>query len=157
MRKKPEFDVALAYWENLLQERNLSPNLRWVFRENIFNSFDETSGHGKLVFETQINPVTLDDVRLVYGQAQPDSAPLVLWALVQTHDFTLCTVLGDTLSTCDDVFVDEWNLYFYAQKLVFSFEEVTTPEQWAKAKKHEWIHLSELDYVFCLDAFRKRS
>ncbi|RYZ87309.1 MAG: hypothetical protein EOP06_12890 [Proteobacteria bacterium] len=154
---KPDFDVALAYWENLLQERGFSPNIKWVFRENIFNATSESSGSFKLIFQTKIHPVTLDDVRLVYNQTKSNKGPIVFWMLVEAQDFTLCSLLGDTLSTSRDIYVDEWNLYFFTEKLYLSFEEVTSTVVWANAKRHDCHHISELDYMFSLKWFKKSS
>ena len=155
--KRPDFDIALTHWGDLIRQRELSSNIIWVFRENLFNAEEEQTQDLKLIFETKINPVTLDDVRLVYNQAKSYAGPIVFWMLVGTQDFSLCTLLGDTLSTCDDIFVDEWNLYFFTKEFYLSFEEVTRPAKWAEAKRHERNHLSELDYVFCLNAFRPSS
>ncbi len=151
---KPDFDIALDYWGKLLKERDFSPNMVWVFRENLFHVKDGVTSDIKLIFETKINPVTLDDVRLVYNQAKTHRGPIVFEMLVETHDFALCTLLGDTLTTSDDIFIDEWDLYFFAKDFYLSFEEVRDLAAWMAAKAREWKHISELDYVFCLNAFK---
>ena len=155
--KRPDFDVALAYWENLLKERSVSPDLKWIFHENMFHVRDEATENFKLVFETKINPVTLDDVRRVYNQAKLDKGPIVFYMLVEAQEFSVCTLLGDTLTTSSDVFLEEWGLYFFAEDFYLSFEEINSPVRWVNAKALQWNRLSELDYVFCLDWFRKNS
>ena len=129
--------------------------MKWVFHENIFNVIDESTKDLELIFETEIHPVTLNDVRRVYNQSKSNEGPIVFWMLIESQDFILCTLLGDTLSTSHDIFVDEWNLFFFAEKFYTSFEEVKNSAHWLKEKTHQWNHLSELDYVFCLDWFRK--
>lgn len=151
---RPHFDVARAFWHVLLQERGYSSNLKWVFRENLYHTRHNDTSNFRLVFETQIHPVTLDDVRLVYDSVRPKGHPIVFASLVSTKEFTLCTLLGDEFGTSDDVYVKEWDLYFCAQDEYLSFEEVTTSEQWTRGKAREWKHISGLDYVFCLNAFR---
>ena len=131
--------------------------MRWVFHENVFHVRDETTENFKLILETEINPVTLDDVRRVYDQAKSDKGPIVFYMLVEAQDFSLCTLLGDTLTTSSGVFIEEWNLYFFAEEFYLSFEEVKNSAQWISMKDLEWNNLSELDYVFCLDWFRKNS
>lgn len=152
--ERPDFDTALVYWQNLIQEKGFSPNLRWVFRENLYHTRHENTESFRLVFETEIHPVTLKDVRSVYEKVRPQECPIVFELLVHAQDFTLCTLLGDEFGIDEDTFVEEWNLYFSAQDDYLSFEELSDPTQWAKGKIRQWRHISGLDFVFCLDGFR---
>jgi len=152
--KRPDFDTAVAYWQNLIRERGLSSNLKWAFRENLCLARHENTENFSLVFETQVHPVTLNDVCRVYNQVRLQKHPIVFGTLVHKPEFTLCTLLGDEYLADDDVYVEGWDLYFFAQEPYVYFEEVTLREQWMNRRMHEWKRLSGLDFVFCLDAFK---
>jgi hypothetical protein len=139
-----------------MDKRGLSPNLRWVFRENLCLDLPKPEDKEfRIGFQTRLNPVTEEDVRLVYDQVSRTENPLVFEGLVQAEQFTLCTLLGDPWQVDDDVYVPEWDLYFFLKGPYRLWEEIIDENEWRARKKRESKNLSGLDYVFALKSYKR--
>lgn len=152
---RPPFEHALAFWQALLAERGLAGNIRWVFRENLcLEQMSAGDDDQPISFETTICPVREGDVQMIYDIAAR-VGDLVFSTLVHTPDFTLCTLLGDTWLADDDVYCEDWGMYFFASDPYTLWAQIDDPNEWRQRKLHEHKKLSGLDFVFALDKIKR--
>lgn len=153
---RPPFDQALAYWRRLLDARRLPPSVCWGFREHLCLHYPVEGGGFTASVQTIEPSVVEEDARLVYDAAVARSLPIVFAVVASATAYTLCTLLGDTWAADDDVYVADWNLYFYRDGLCRAVEELTDLREWRRRKRRESRALSGLDYVYVLSAFKGR-
>ncbi len=148
---RPSFDDALVYWRNLVHERGLSPQLRWVFREHLcLGPTQSGTGQFHISFQTQWPPVAEQHVRSAYEGMVMRGDVIVFEALVHTDQYILCALLGDTYLVDGDVHVQDWDLSFYLKEPYRMYEEITDETEWKRRKKRENKHLSGLDFVYLM-------
>ncbi len=146
--KRPPFNKVMAHWRGLVGQRGLPSSLKWVFRENLCL---ERTGRGeeerKVSFQTQWPFVTEEDVRQVYVEFVSEKSPLVFAVLDHTDLYTLCTIAADKFHLDDDIYQEDWDLYFFLKKRQFIFEEIFDRREWRRRKRRESGNLNDFDYV----------
>lgn len=157
MGTRPPFDQALAHWRRLLDARRLPPPVRWAFREHLCLHYPVAGGGFAASVQTIDPPVVEEDARLVYDAATARNLAIVFAVVAPAPECTLCTLLGDTWGADEDVYVPDWELYFYRDGLCRAVEELTDLREWRRRKRRESRALSGLDYVYVLSAFKGRS
>ncbi len=157
--KRPPFAKAMARWRQLIGDRGLSPNMKWIFREHLclepHRKGEEEERRRRISFQTQFPPVTEDDVRDMYASLVESKTPIVFMVMVQTGSYTLCTLLGDEYRADNDVYEEEWDLYFFLKEPYRLFEEIADKGGWKRRKRRESKDLSGLDYIPVLTYLRQ--
>ena len=161
MASRPSFETVINFWRGLLAERNLSLNIRWVFRENLCLKRKRGPNQTFLIaFQTFMPRVVESDARLVYESAVGWNNPIMFETVVRSPDHTVCTISADCSGSEDEYdeakYEKDWALCFNAEDGYASSEEVFEKKRWYLRKLFEDDHPSGLDYVYSLKAVKKR-
>jgi hypothetical protein len=146
---RPEFDVALAFWTKLLSDRGHPQNVCWVFHEDFCRM-------PKIV---ALRPRRADEAwriaRFAYAHLDPKE-PLAFVAYMATSEMTITGLQGDVFTADDDIYRDDWNMFFYARNELFSFCEVVSDEaRWLQLVRDQPQYLSEFDYLISVSSLQR--
>jgi hypothetical protein len=155
--RRPDFETMFVFWTGLLAERGLPQAVRWVFYED----FARVPSARDWRFSFRLRPAMEADriARFAYAHLDPKK-PLAIVAYA-VHDGSVVTGFqGDVFSANEDVYRDDWNIYFDARETKgmissdcqFVFDDVT----WARMRAEQPRYLSELDYLVSVDALRRQ-
>jgi len=153
---RPAFSDALASWLSLLKQNGMSPDLIWLFDENLCFEKDPANAPGfRLGFQTVFTPPPAEAAQIAYDHFAEVDAPLVWYRLGTSQDKSVCLLLCDPWfqsKTEGEGFTKrpEWNMLFRTgpqQQL----EEVKDKERW----EHRLLRdrpLHDLDFSMPLRA-----
>jgi hypothetical protein len=155
--RRPDFETMLAFWTGLLAERGLPQAVRWVFHED----FARMPSARDWRFAFRLRPTTEADriARFAYARIDPKK-PLAIVAYAVHEGFVVTGFQGDVFSANEDVYRDDWNIYFDAREtrdMIFSDCEIASDDAtWARMRAEQPRYLSELDYLVSVDALRRQ-
>ena len=156
--QRPDFDVMLRFWTDLLAERGLPQDVRWLFYEDKAR-MSPAAPRQYMHFAFRPRPVAEADriARFAYGRLDP-KYPLAIVAYA-IHDGAVVTGFqGDLFTSDEDVYRDDWNIYFDAKEISNDLEcEIVSCDDrtWAQRLENQPHFLSELDYLVSVDALRR--
>jgi hypothetical protein len=155
--RRPDFETMFGFWTGLLAERGLPQAVRWVFHED----FARVHSTRDWRFAFRLRPATEADrvARFAYAHLDPKK-PLAIVAYAMLDDFLVTGFQGDVFSANEDVYRDDWNIYFDAREtkdmISSDCESVSDDATWARLRGEQPRYLSELDYLVSVDALRRR-
>jgi hypothetical protein len=154
--RRPDFETMFVFWTGLLAERGLPQAVRWVFHED----FARLPSARNWRFAFRLRPTAEADriARFAYAHLDPTN-PLAIVAYA-VHDGSVVTGFqGDVFSANEDVYRDDWNIYFDAREtkdmISSNCEIVSDDVAWACLRAEQPRYLSELDYLVSVDALRR--
>ncbi len=157
--QRPPYEQALATWQSLLQQRELSTDILWILEENLCFEKDPASpARVKLSFQTQFTPHPPDAAKVTYHHFAELDARLVFYRLGASAGRSICMLL------CDPWFEpkaeregyvrhDEWLVSFFPGGNE-DIEEVTDPQRWQN-RVVRGRPLSAVDFCMTLAALRE--
>src|SRR6266404_5009187 len=93
---RPPFEQALKAWQTSLAQSGLSPDLVWIFDENLCFERDPGGPNGfRLGFQTLFTPPPPDAERIAYEHFSEFDAPLVWYRLGSCRGKSVCLLLCD--------------------------------------------------------------
>jgi hypothetical protein len=154
---RPDFETMFFFWTRLLAERGLPEAVRWVFHEDFARMHSTRDWR----FAFRLRPATEADrvARFAYAQLDPKK-PLAIVAYAVLDDFLITGFQGDVFIANEDVYRDDWNIYFDAREtkdMISSDCEIVSDDlTWTRLRVEQPRYLSELDYLVSIDALRRR-
>ena len=155
--RRPDFETMFVFLTGLLAERGLPQAVRWVFHED----FARVPSPRNWRFAFRPRPTTEGDRIARFAYAHLDAKnPLAIVAYA-VHDGSVVTGFqGDVFSANEDVYRDDWNIYFDAREtkdMISSDCEIVSDDvTWARLRAEQPRYLSELDYLVSVDALRRQ-
>lgn len=153
--RRPDFETMFVFWTGLLAKRGLPQAVRWVFHED----FVRVPSIRNWRFAFRLRPIMEADriARFAYAHLDAEN-PLAIVAYA-VHDGSVVTGFqGDVFSANEDVYRDDWNIYFDAREtkdMISPDCEIVSDEvTWARLRAEQPRYLSELDYLVSVDALR---
>jgi hypothetical protein len=155
--QRPDFDSMVRFWTELLQSRGLPTNFRWVFYEDYARL--------KSAFAFRLRPQAEADriARFAYRVLDPKNPkidpryPLAIVAHAVIDGMVITGFQGDQFTASDDIFREDWRIYFDARdNLTDGCMVVSDEEAWKRILAEQPMFLSELDYCVCVEKLRTK-
>ena len=146
---RPEFDVALAFWKELLADRGHPENVCWIFQEDFC----------RMPQIVALRPRPADEAwriaRFAYAHLDPKQ-PLAFVAYMTTSEMTITGLQGDVFTAEDDVHRVDWNMFFYARNEFSDIcELVLDKRRWEQLLRNQPYYLSEFDYLISVSSLQR--
>jgi hypothetical protein len=156
---RPDFEGMCQFWTGLLAERGLPQAVRWLFYEDKAR-MSPTAIRRYMHFAFRPRPIAEADTiaRFAYSHLDP-KFPLAIVAYAIHGDTVITGFQGDLFTSDEDVYRDDWNIYFDAKKIRNDLEcEIVSDDDptWARRCAEQPHFLSELDYLVSVDALRRQ-
>ena len=154
---RPDFSEMERFWIELLQSRGLPATFRWVFYEDYARL--------KPAFAFRLRPKDEADriARFAYRQLDPGNPlvdprfPLAIVAYAVIDGAVITGFQQDVFTATDDIFREEWNIYFDARDhLLDGCMVVSDHMAWEKICAEQPMYLSELDYCVSVEKLRTK-
>jgi hypothetical protein len=138
------------FWTGLMAERGLPQDVRWIFYQD----------YARLPngFAFRLRPAAEADriARFAYKHLDP-KYPLAIVAYAVVEGYVITGFQGDLFTADEDVYRDDWNIYFDAKDHILENCTIASDEAtWARICATQPHFLSELDYLVSVDALRRR-
>jgi hypothetical protein len=174
---RPTLPEALDAWKKMLAERGFSPELLWIFEENLcFEKAPQAPGGFHPGFQIRFTPVPDDALDIAFDHFCESDTRIVFYRLGEARQRSVCILLGDawfngkgspreitsaaTPSSAaghisrgeNDGYIrrDEWRMSFHPGRKE-EIEEVTDMGRWLRRIKRE-RPLHDLDFCMALAA-----
>src|SRR3954468_6214208 len=136
------------FWTGLLTQRGLPQSVRWVFYQD----------YARLPngFAFRLRPAAEADriARFAYEHLDPNNPvidpkyPLAIVAYAVIEGFVITGLQADVFTASEDVYRDDWNIYFDAKDHILDDCRIVSDETtWARVCAEQPHYLSELDYL----------
>ena len=157
MIRRPDFETMLAFWTGLLAERGLPQTVRWVFHEDFARVWSVRDWR----FAFRLRSIAEADRIARFACAHLDPKYALAIVAYAVRDGSVVTGFqGDVFSANEDVYRDDWNIYFDAketrQMISTDCEIVCDETTWERVLAEQPPYLSELDYLVSVDDLRRR-
>ena len=132
---RPAFEDALAAWKKLLALKGLSPELIWIFDENLCFERDPSDSNGfRLGFQMSFTPPPTEAERIAYEYFAEFDAPVVFYRVGSAGGKSVCLVLCDRwfesrMEADGFVAKREWLMSFFPGPSV-EIPEIADKERW---------------------------
>ena len=155
--ERPDFDGVVRFWTELLQSRGLPTNFRWIFYEDYARL---NSG-----FAFRLRPQAEADriARFAYRALSPQNPlidpryPLAIVAYAVIDGIVIAGFQGDQFTASDDIFREDWNIYFDARDNLRTGCAVVSDEgAWRRILAEQPLFLSEIDYCVSVEKLRTK-
>lgn len=153
---RPTFQNALNAWKAALSERNLPPDLIWIFDENLCFERNPAARDGfNLGFQTRFAPPPPEAEQIAYDYFCEFELPIVFYRIGSSAGKSVCLLL------CDEWFMpkgekegflrrDDWFVFFHPGAPQ-EIQEVTDEQRWKQRVLRE-RPLHDLDFCMTLRA-----
>ena len=116
---RPDFEIMLRFWVDLLRDRGLPTRVQWLFYEDVARIARPATApypnEAKFAFRPRPTAEAERIARFSYQHLDP-KYPLAIVAYA-VHDGTVLTGFqGDLFLADDDVYREDWNIYFDAKE-----------------------------------------
>jgi hypothetical protein len=151
---RPTLPEALVAWKKMLADRGFSPELLWIFEENLcFEKAPEAPGGFHAGFQIKFTPVPDDALDIAFDHFCESDTRIVFYRLGASRNRSVCLVLGDAWFDGKgegDGYIrrDEWCMSFHPGRKE-EIEEVTDMARWLRRIKRE-RPLHDLDFCMAL-------
>lgn len=151
---RPEFDTAFHFWTALLAERGLAQDVRWVFFEDACR-LPKTGTGWRFAFRPRPGAEADKIARFAYAHLDP-ARELAFVAYAILDGSVITGFQGDLFTASDDVYREDWNIYFDAgNHLMSGCELIADASTWHSLWKKQPDYLSELDYLVSVSALER--
>jgi hypothetical protein len=156
---RPTLPEALVAWEKILAEHGCSPELLWIFEENLcFEKAPQAPGGFHPGFQTRFTPVPDDALDIAFDHFCESGTPIVFYRLGQSRNRSVCLLLGDAWfdgkgEGAGYIRREEWRMSFHPGRKE-ELEEVTDMGRWLRRIKRE-RPLHALDFCMALAAIEE--
>ncbi len=155
--QRPDFETMFQFWTALLAERGLPQAVRWVFYE------DYARLRNGFAFRPR-PPAEADRIaRFAFDRLDPKNpqfdprSPLAIVAYAVIDGSVITGFQADVFSADDDVYREDWNMYFDARDNILENCRIVSDEAtWTRICAEQPHYLSELDYCVSVEALRRR-
>ncbi len=160
---RPDFEIMLRFWVDLLRDRGLPTRVQWLFYEDVARIARPATApypnEAKFAFRPRPTAEAERIARFSYQHLDP-KYPLAIVAYA-VHDGTVLTGFqGDLFLADDDVYREDWNIYFDAKEHIMDDSHMMVVsddnEAWARRLAEQLRFLSEPDYLVSVDALRRQ-
>ena len=155
--QRPDFDGLVRFWTELLQSRGLPTTFRWVFYE------DYARLKPGFAFRLRPEPEADRIARFAYRILDTNNPaidarfPLAIVAYAVIDGAVITGFQGDEFTASDDIFREDWNIYFDARdNLMDNCKVVSDDTAWERILAEQPFFLSELDYCVCVEKLRTK-
>lgn len=151
---RPTLPEALVAWKKMLADRGCSPELLWIFEENLcFEKAPEAPGGFHPGFQIRFTSVPDDALDIAFDHFCETDTRIVFYRLGESRNRSVCILLGDPWFDGKgegDGYVrrDEWRMSFHPGRKG-QIEEVTDMGRWMRRIKRE-RPLHDLDFCMAL-------
>jgi hypothetical protein len=149
---RPTLLEALVAWKKMLADRGYSPELLWIFEENLcFEKAPEAPGGFHPGFQIRFTPVPDDALDIAFDHFCETDTRIVFYRLGESRNRSVCILLGDAWfdgkgEGAGYAGRDEWRMSFHPGRKE-QIEEVTDMGRWMRRIKRERpLH----DFDFCM-------
>ena len=149
---RPTLPEALVAWKKMLADRGYSPELLWIFEENLcFEKAPEAPGGFHPGFQIRFTPVPDDALDIAFDHFCETDTRIVFYRLGESRNRSVCILLGDAWfdgkgEGAGYARRDEWRMSFHPGRKE-QIEEVTDMGRWMRRIKRERpLH----DFDFCM-------
>jgi len=152
---RPPLTVALAAWQECLNQHALPERPLWIFAENLCIEPSRTvPGSFRFGFQTKFAPPPEDALEIAYDQFRETDARMVFYRLGSFPRGSVCVLLCDPWfeeKTARDGFErrDDWGISFYPGH-AGDLEEVTELTRWLRRVKRDRA-FHDFDFAMSLE------
>ena len=151
---RPSFDTVRKFWTDLLDERGLPTTVNWVFHEDTCR-LPIRRGTWRFMFKPRQAAEAEKVARFAYANTK-QGMPLALVAYAVLNGTTITGLQGDLHTAGDDVYREDWNVYFDTKHhLLPECELAADDHAWKRSLRNQPQYLSELDYLVSIKALAR--
>ena len=153
---RPEFKIALAFFQKSLVEKGFSGNIQWLFRENILMKKGE-KGRYKITLNPYLNKPN-ENVKTIYDKLKDENREIFFYTFIKGEDCTYATIAGDDYDfevDEGDLIKEEWSLKFgFSGYFDLAEDEIEFAEEgWNQMKRKETKNIGPFDYFYLAEYF----
>lgn len=152
--QRPRFEAMVSFWTGLLGERGLPRAVQWIFHEDLARLPPTIRGF-RFAFRPRPAAAADQIARFAYAHLNP-KFPLAIVACAVLDGTVITGLHGDVWTADEDVYRDDWNIYFDAKDhFEPDCEIVSDDKRWNFLRENQPRYASEFDYLVSTHALQR--
>lgn len=160
---EPNFKTLLEFYKENLTKNGFSPNLVWIFRENVIVHSGKKARY-RFYINPMINPITEDKLEKIYNYLKSTNGLIFIYTFIKDIDRTYVTIASDDydfedqngdlkMADCDVLF--GYSRFWDFANTSDEIEVVNDINFWNKLKELKFNDIGPFDYFYCFDYFKR--